>query len=371
MIAINSSHGFYYSQNTHTMKIGVLTHLSPSYPLLVSDFLSSLKLALGEKVPIEKVLLSADASEKKVEEETQKLLMDDIDCLIVYTNVVKLELLQDMVAKMGKTAIFLDSGAQPRENNKVKGQEYWLSLQLMESAYHLGKTISSKGGEKVAVLSDFINSGYQMTSCFVKSIVENEGEVLLQYVAPQVNELEGQLDQLANRLIEEEVTLVYINAHGEEGELFLSISQREDIRQKLPNLKWCIGSQLFNEVDFSKLHEKEKIYSCSTWNKTTDKANSFVEAFEQKTGRKPSMLSFLAYEAATIVDKMKNAQVTGFESLRGNLVLNDKQKYFQAQQQVYLVDKNGQTLIPSKEHALPENKEDEIMGGWKNAYLCY
>lgn len=355
------------------MKIGLLTHLSPTYPLLASDFLVSLRLPFGKNVELEKVFLSANASEKEVLEEAQKLLLDEVDYLISYTNVTNLTLLQDLVAKFGKTSILIDSGAQSRivgsENAK---QAYWLSMQLMESAYRLCQYTSEEGKGKLVILSDFINSGYQMASHFTNCFDKNGGEVCFQFVAPMQDDLENQLDELAKRIIEEAATHVYINAHGEEGSKYLTLSKRNDIRNKLPKLKWCIGNQLFHEVNASDLKENEEIYVCSTWLKNSESGKSFSKMFEEKTNRKPSIFSSLGYEAGLLVKSIEDKDIVNIEGLRGKLVWSDKQNYLQAQHNFYAIRKGEVTLI-SQHLDDPKIKdlESAMLSGWTNAYLCY
>lgn len=361
-----------YSLFLILMKIGILTHLSPSYPLLTSDFLVGLKISLPENCELEKVFLSANSLEREVLEEAQKLLIEEVDYLIAYTNVMNLVMLQDLVMKMGKAAVFIDSGSQPRIGFEYRKQVYWLSMQLMESAFQLSKKIGSKKDGRLVILSDFVNSGYQVSNQFAQLFEKDGGEICMQYVVPMQHDLESQLDHLANKIIKEAATHIYINAHGEEGSLFLSLSQRQDIRDKLPKLKWAIGNQLFQELDSSILNKKEEIYACSTWKDNSEYGNSFSKKFEKRTKRKPSIIASLAYEAGLLIDQIERGEIVDLKGPRGTLVWNEVQYYLQAPQQFYSIDKSGKnSVLQEEEYPVMEDKDAETASGWTNTYLCY
>lgn len=355
------------------MKIALLTHLSPTFPLLIADLIEGLNSTLGEKHELNKHYLSANANNKTVIEEVQKLALEGVDLVIAYTNVDNLIAIQELLGQFQKKAILIDSNAQyynPTTNNE---NCYWLSMQTIESAEFLAKCLLSETEGSVAMLSGFINSGYQMSYFFSNTFVKENRDIVFQYAASANGLNNNDLDQIANRLILEKPSVVYINSFATEGKQFSSLINRKDIQKHLPNTKWAINNQLLNELEENSL--SGNIFACTTWYKDAINNLEFSNQYFEKTKRKPSLFTCIGYEAGIIANQLENNSISNFDSPRGKIFCEKETHTFRSMQSFYEFDQSTKKMLLSKQvfvdNTNPENQDNIDFGGWTNTYLCY
>jgi len=358
------------------MKVGLITHLSKEYPLLPAELSSGLSMGLAKPCEIIKAHIGVNANEDTILEEAQKLLLEDIDYLIAYLGIANLVKVQDLAIKMGKQVLLIDSSAQLGKKVKKKEGVFWLSLQLKDSLLWAGLNQINKTS-KVAMLADFINAGYHFAHYFDRVIKKNGGEIRYQRIVNFSDNLSLELESIAQQLIEEEITEVFVNAHGEEGELYLSLARHKVIREKLPNLKWIISDGLFQELSISTLFNNN-IESISTWHKEILDNIDFRVEYKQQTKREPTLFSVIGFECGSIITQLEDNNTGSFISPRGKINWDEENRSFEASLKQFRVNDDGESFQINEVELTSDLEEiqmnlqlEELASGWSNAYLCY
>jgi ABC-type branched-subunit amino acid transport system substrate-binding protein len=356
------------------MKVAVITHLSPTHPLIISDFIKGVTLSLHKDHLLTKHFISADANTKTVLEEVQKLFLNDVDCIIAYSHINNLLKIEDLAHQMQKEVILIDSNSTNHPRPDSTFNSCWLSMQHIETSIHLASTLNISK-KRIAVLSDLSSSGYHIGTHFIETTLQNKSEICLQFVSTNEQHIKLSLDQIAAEIIQQKPSVIYINAQGEEASLFLSLAKRKDIQDQIPSLKWAVNSEFFQQNDLDSEIWQKNIFCASTWHPQNNPEHPFVKKFQQETNRYPNLFAIVGHEAAKITDQINQNLIQSFESPRGELTWDPDNRMFKSIINSFLFNEKDNLMQQkfNKENVPLSNSNHfkPIISGWKNTYMCH
>lgn len=353
------------------MKFGFIAHHSPTYPTIILDLLDGLTVSLGD-ISIDKKLLKKDTTIEIIEQETQSMFIMGSDCIIVYSNFNNLLAVSSIAEKLNKHCILIDSGTLITSAISLtpKSNSYWLSMQMAECNYALANQIDSKKEENVAVVSDFLNSGYHLEYFFIKDF--SNAEVQMRFISQLDLLTQDELLNIEKDIILNNISLVFINAHSAIGKQFLTLANSETLINKLPNLKFVIVDQLLQDIS-PEIIDKKNISTCTTWHSRKDSTDQILNEIYKISKRELNIFSILGYEAGIIAQQIEKDEFKEFESPRGTIKFNKENSFFKAP--LYIINANEITQIEEKIQIELEKKmfenNIESSGGWNNPYMCY
>lgn len=358
------------------MKVTVITHLSPTHPLIISDFIKSISISLDEEHEFSKHFISADAGNNSVIEEVQKILMDDVDCIIVYSHILNLVKIEKLVQQLHKKAILLDSNTQIRPLTNSSSNVIWLSMQHIEASVYI-ITQLNLSQERIAVLTDFSFSGYHIGTHFIEACQQKGSTICYQFAAVKMTHIKHNIDNIVTDFIQEKPSIVYINGQGKEASLFLSLSKHPQILEHLPNLKWVINSEYFQQLSLKSELWQKNIFVNSVWHPDENPNHPFVIEFVAETNRNPNLFAIIGYEAAMIVNQLNEKVIKNIDSPRGKLLWNPENKTFKSSIKSFIFNEKeklmqrefNKELLPLSIDCNLQN--EPLLSGWKNTYMCH
>lgn len=352
------------------MKIGFITHLSIEYPLIVNDIFKGLKSSLGEEATVTKSFVSSSISNNKFIDEAQKLLIDGVDVLVVYSSYFKLVELEEFIDKYKVKGVFIHEGFYLNSSEKkiTSKNVVQVTLQLAECFHTLGVYLNKDLKGKVGVISDFINSGFHAGYYLTGSLLNSPEDMGFQYAIGLDQREEEYQEVIKQYLTSVKPSVVFLNTSKQIGEKVLSFcAKNESIRPFLSSIEWIVGDEFLQNAMF---HPKEfgvKLLSCTTFD-----PNVLAEMKNKISGVEESdvpLISSLGYEAGTIAKQIFSNEIKGFEGPRGKLEWLKEISTFKLISNIVAINNNTISLVESREvEALPAL---ENYGGWENAYLCY
>ncbi len=352
------------------MKIGLLTHLSPTHPLLVSDLTEGIQMQLKEEDELINDFLGVNASEAEIKEKAQFMLLKGVDVLVVYSAFLNLQEVQKVADLMNKKVVLIDAGYYENKKPFKSGNSVWLSLQLAEASSCLAQAGNGKNKEqKLGVIADFINSGFMGSYFLTESHLKSGGEICFQQIIPSEQSEEEVLGLTQDLILETEPDLLYINTDKAHGEALLSLLKREAIKSKLPKLKILLGDELLYAMESNSELWNENVMACSTWHRNLPEGRTFQNAFDQSSERKAGIFAALGFEAVAIAQQLLKGELKDFEGARGKLTYDEKKGYFFAALNLIEASNDQISVSPiGDENNIPSI---EPLSGWTNAYLCY
>jgi|GEM_PF-3960250 len=360
------------------MNVGFITHLSSAFPTLPMDLTDGLMMSLDDEFNLSRHFVPSNQNQRDILEEVQKLILNGSEIIVAYTSSDNLTAIADLANKMGKKAILIDSGIRMEHKSIPENSSTRLSLELAENNRKLGKMLHHIQPKKVAILSDFINAGYPIAHYYLSGI-KHGGQSLeadYQFITRMNEEAFPYLSQIEEALILNEISIVYVNAHGEDGKNFLSLAKNETIKEKLPNLIWVINNQLLEEVELEQ-YNTENILGLNIWDRQTENSKAFIAQFSKQTNRLPSIFAALGFEAGMLASQLIENKRVDIEGPRGKLKWDQGSKTFLVPNSYFVsetLQKKNPILEPpslNQEEKSELNEEEFQFGGWTNTYLCY
>lgn len=349
------------------MKIGFLSHLSPTYPLLLSDMLEAIQMQMNEGDELISEFLGANGTETEIKEKAQTLFLKGAEVLIVYSSFPNLQEVQKIADLMNKKAVLIDAGFYKNKQRSPKGNVVWLSLQLAEAYCCLAYSKENISGQKLGIISDFMNSGYIGGYYVTESHHKSGGEIGFQFVIPMGQTAESNLETIQRFILESETDQLFVNTNKHNGDAILNLVKSEAIQKQRPNLKVLLGDEYMQAKEINARQWASNQWACVNWLSPMEK-NSFMQSFEEKVGRIPSIFAALACEATEVAKQQLKGEITNFEGPRGQLIYNMEEGYFYAQQRLISNTAGDFNIQEVAYEVIPFVLENT---GWKNPYLCY
>lgn len=168
------------------LKIGLLLPRSTDYPAMGFDMLDGIRAGLQHQgihdaqIITDNIGFGEDADSNYAKAE-KLLLQDDVQLVIVYSNVTNAEPLYQLAASAQRTFIFLDAGMQ-LPGPAINEYCYHISLQGAHACYLSGQQLA-QDSRKVLLATSFYDGGYRGPWSYHASIASAGAAVCGNYIS--------------------------------------------------------------------------------------------------------------------------------------------------------------------------------------------
>lgn len=372
-----------------TTKIGLLLPRSTDYPAMGFDMLDGLRAGLLQQgitdaqVITENIGFGEDINVTYAKAE-KLLLQDDVQVLVIYSNVSNAELLYPLAASVQRAFIFLDAGMQ-LPGTVINDYCYHISMQGAHACYLSGGQVAA-GGRKVLMATSFYDGGYRGPWSYHTSIALAGGSVCGNYVSGyKVADfsIASYLDML-ERAGAESVAACFSSYLAE---LFMqALKAAGDKAISLPFYcsPYMAEEQLLAKCDFP----GGSFHAIVPWASSlqNEEQHMFREAVLQQRKKAPNLFHLFGWEAAMMARQfLQHGAVSlpgwSYNSPRGKVRVHTGTHHTYAPLYAghIVPDDNGkcsltitgEMLLEEADHTyyLPHHIETET-SGWRNNYLC-
>ncbi len=375
--------------------VGVLVPHSKTYPTMGKEYINGLKLGLKSlnntySFYIEGIGVGADS--KVILDKAQKFaIQDDVHVITGLMGHIGIEELQDYTESMEIVLLYSDLGATLPTVRPASSWSFCNSFELYKSAMLFGENASKWGYKKIAISSNYYDSGYGMVSALEKTLYKSGGEFSGHFITPlQPRENESALmSEFVEEVKPDAVFTIHSGIYAKEHAEFLVENKLQD---KLPLYALPFG--LDTEVICENGDEIVGSKCISSWcvEEESNSNQNFINQYQKEYGKSPSAFAMLGYENGLILNtsvdaldaqslpltKLNNKLCeSSIEGPRGpiNFLSEDNRTSYTH----YLWEVVKHKGAYKKEKNLGINLElensnfyesNEKVGGWQNAYLC-
>jgi len=375
------------------LKIGVLLPKSDMFPRLAIDFLNGFKLSFNPLVDqnyVPKLLIESvgNATDSSLLERVERMLLqEETDVIVCFCSYFMLDSLVTIANSYRKPIVHVTLGARVLKPTHVSPYVLHVSLNLCQTSYLSGQYAAANFGKKAALLSSFYDGGYQLTESFFQGFIDNEGEVVYNYVSPMDYKSET-FDSMIEGLKATQPEVLFSVFSYKEGNKVLAKLAQSGL-DSIPTVAIPLMTDESNEVE---VQLPENFYSIASWAFGEDLKlmDDFRNSYLSKYNETPNIFSLLGDEVGAILlhclqnESSIPAQVGTYFSNktlttpRGELRFS---KYNESIPQYFKLRKlegtDGnyqnavQEVLDSSFSDIIYNKMEELpYTGWKNPYIC-
>ena len=370
-------------------KIGLLLPRSTDYPAMGFDMLDGLRAGLLHLGITDTVVLTdnigfgEDIASTYAKAE-RLLLQDDVQLMMVYSNVSNAECLYPLAASAQRLFIFLDPGMQLPADT-INEYCYHISMQGIHSCHFSGKQVAS-GGKKVLIATSFYDGGYRGPWSYHTSIALSGGAVCGNYVSGyKVAEFSiAPYLEMLEQTGAEGVAACFSSYLAE-----LFIQSLVTAGQKALTLPFYCSSYMAEEQLLAKCDfPGGTFHAIVPWASTIDneEQTSFKAAVQQQRKKPVNIFHLMGWEAALAANQALQQGIASlpasiYNSPRGEVHIHPETHHTYAP--LYYGDivpgpngkcilrLTGQVILDEKDHTYYQvHNTSDVASGWRNNYLC-
>lgn len=376
-----------------TLRIGILTLQSNSYPTIGRDFINGFELGTKDNQVeffVEGIGFGAninqliDAIQKLINQHRVNLITGLIghyqtDRLIQQINSFEIPLL------------YSDLGA----NMPAQQKSPWVfcnSFDMLSSAFETGACMVENGHRQIAVSSCYYDAGYGLTQALEKGLYGSGGSFAGHFITPHIpreNEA-GLMKQFMESVNPQAIYALYDGIFAREHAGFL---QQNQLSQQYPIYAshFAIDQEILD--DYPVIFDQVKCITSWMAEDNNPANQQFIIDYRDRYDKQPSVFSLLGYENGmtissaikkitknTSIEIRKALEVTDFDSPRSRFYFHPELNRTIFDQHLWTINWNGETYIkenltkfkPMTEiiSKFTQQRNDIASGGWYNAYLC-
>lgn len=370
-------------------KIGLLLPRSTDYPAMGFDMLDGIRTGLlhlgisDAMVFTDNIGFGEDTADTYAKAE-RLLLQEDVQLMVVYSNVSNAECLYLLAASAQRPFIFLDPGMQLPADT-INEYCYHISMQGIHSCHFSGKQVAT-GGKKVLMATSFYDGGYRGPWSYHTSIASAGGMVCGNYVSGY-KVADFSIAPYLKMLEQTDADGVAACFSSYLAELFMqSLMAAGHKAVTLPFYcsSYMAEEQLLARCDFP----GGTFHAIVPWASTIENEEqaSFKTAIQQQRNKPVTIFHLMGWEAAVVAKQaiqQGTASLPGFSynSPRGQVHIHTETHHTYAP--LYygniVPGLNGkcalrltdQVVLDDKDHTYYQLHEiTEAASGWRNNYLC-
>jgi branched-chain amino acid transport system substrate-binding protein len=318
-------------------------------------------------------------------EKAEKLLLqEEVDALVIYSNVSNAELLYNLAPVYNKPFIFLDAGMQ-MSFAPVSPYCYHISLQGLH-ACRIGGAMAGEGNRKVLMASSFYDGGYFGPWAYDKGLSEAGGSICGNYVSGY-KEAEFTIDSYISLLQSSDAASVTACFSSYLAKLFLKeLAARS--KQATPVPLYCAPFMAEEQMLQDCIFPGGDFHTVVPWGTSlqSNEQDEFLGYFKQEKNKTANLFHLLGWEAGVVVSEVFNkgeASLKGFSyaSPRGQVTIHSGSHHTYAPLYKGKItgDENGRCrlmitgaipIIASDHERMMSEKPEHQVSGWRNNYLC-
>ncbi|HBL76288.1 MAG: hypothetical protein A2W90_09660 [Bacteroidetes bacterium GWF2_42_66] len=376
-----------------TLKIGILTLQSSSYPTIGRDFINGFELgAKNKQIEFFVEGIGFGANINQVIDATQKLINQHRVHLI--TGLIGHYQTDRLIQQMNSFEVpllYSDLGA----NIPARQKSPWVfcnSFDMFSSAIETGACMVENGHTQVAVSSCYYDAGYGLTQALEKGLYGSGGSFAGHFITPHIpreNEA-GLMKQFMESVNPQAIYALYDGIFAREHASFLQQNQLS-LQYPVYASHFAIDQEILD--NYPVIFDRVKCVTSWMPEESNPANQQFVLDYTDRYGKQPSVFALLGYEngAATCsaLEKItkntspeirKALETTDFNSPRGCFCFHPGLNRTIFDQQLWAINWKNETY--NKEKLAYSPKMTEIIinlmqqgdsttsGGWYNAYLC-
>jgi branched-chain amino acid transport system substrate-binding protein len=370
-------------------KIGLLLPRSTDYPAMGFDMLDGIRAGLSKlgitdaQIVTDNIGFGEDTAGTYAKAE-RLLLQEDVQLLVVYSNVSNAACLYPLAASAQRPFLFLDAGMQ-LPAGAINEYCYHISLQGIHCCHFSGKQVA-QGGKKVLIATSFYDGGYRGPWSYHTSIASSGGAVCGNYVsgykvagftiAPYLEMLETAGADGVAACFSSYLAELFMQSLATAGE-------------KAVTLPFYCSSYMAEEQLLAKCDFPGGVFHAIVpWASSIDNAAQtvFKAAVLQQRNKQANIFHLMGWEAAILAKQALQegaAALTGwtYNSPRGQVHIHTATHHTYAPLYTanIIQDLNGKCALQLTGHIVLNDQDhtyyqlhqaEETASGWRNNYLC-
>lgn len=350
--AINTtkSGGSKKTENGETIKIGALLPSTGVYASLGENVLNGMNLYFEEQnweVAGKKIEIIHEDSEADPQVSLRKLRkfieQDKIDILTGPISTAVAYAIRDEVEK--NKLPFLVSHAGGNDLTRGKRSDYiWRSsFSSWQIGYSMGEWAYKNVGKRIYLTAADYAFGHEVVTAFKESYTKAGGEIVEEVYPPLGN---NDYSSYLGKMNRDDIDGIYAFFAGSDAVRFVQQYEQFGLKGKIPLIGsgWLVAEDVRPQQALSPDGIKSSIF----WDYSldTEENKKFVEAYEKKYNKRPSIESAEGYDAAMIMAK-------AIESLDGDV--SNPEKLLEAVSSVELNSPRGPIKFDKETHHIIQN----------------
>jgi branched-chain amino acid transport system substrate-binding protein len=370
-------------------KIGLLLPRSTDYPAMGFDMLDGIRAGLLQMGVTDVQIITdntgfGEDSAGTYAKAERLLLQEDVQLMVVYSNVSNAECLYPLAVSAQRPFIFLDPGMQ-LPVAIINEYCYHISMQGIHSCHFSGKQVAT-GGKKVLMATSFYDGGYHGPWSYHTSIASAGGAVCGNYVsgykvadfsiAPYLEMLEQTDAQGVAACFSSYLAELFIQS--------LVTAGHKAVTLPFYCSSYMAEEQLLAKCDFP----GGTFHAIVPWASSIDNEaqDLFKTAIQQLRNKRVNIFHLLGWEAAMVAKQALQqgpASLPGwtYNSPRGQVHIHTGTHHTYAP--LYygniVQGANGKCALRLTDHVVLDDKDhtyyqlhsaEEMASGWRNNYLC-
>lgn len=383
------------------VRIGLLSYSSSIHPGFSNEIVNGFYAAMPDSLIQEQFFQIVpeyvrQAGVKNTVESAQKLIFfDNVDIVGGMINYKAIPDLVPMIERNKKMGFFMDMGELIPYTQHISDRLFFNSFQYWQSEYALGYWAHKTFGDKGSVVMPLFDSGFHMQSSFRQGAIAAGSRVMDFTVLkddPHKLDITQRTQQYLERA-EKEAPLSYMHGifRGRDALEFMAVYRQSSLYGKVPLI---ITAHMASEDVLTQFDLDMQCYTASMYNfKSPDAANQhFRQAYEFRTGQKPSVFALMGYEMGlSLLAMVPSLRKRDFESVIKALKTQtiksprgERSFYLDSDYSVPIIDiekvtlanKNVTKIVIEQGRAMKYNDfiyeeiHRENVTGWQNPYMC-
>lgn len=370
-------------------RIGILLPRSTDYPSMGVDMLDGIKGYTGKiaEPAIDYKIESIGFGENPAltHEKAEKLLLqEEVDVLVIYSNVSNAELLYNLALVYSRPFIFLDAGMQ-MSFAPVSDFCYHISLQGLH-ACRIGGSMAGEGNRKVLMASSFYDGGYFGPWAYDKGLSEAGGSICGNYVSGY-KEADFTIDNYITLLQSSDAASVTACFSSYLAKLFLkelAACNNQTTAVPLYCAPFMAEEQMLQDCIFP----GGEFHTVVPWGTSlqNNEQHEFLTYFKQEKNKTANIFHLLGWEAGAVISQVFNqgeASLNGFSyaSPRGQVTIHPGSHHTYAplykgqiigdnDSRCRLMITGTIPMSASDHERMMSDKPENQVSGWRNNYLC-